>query len=321
MLEKEIIYVASQEMNQSDEIDLIPIWGTVWSYKWVIIGMTLLSTLSAAYIAFNILPIKFKSNAVLQPTAVGNNLSSANLSSIGGNLPIPFTLGGANDKRNSIVNFLNSRTLKKRLIEDHDLLQRFYKNIWDDEAKRWMTATEQNAPSPILAIQTNKFKKIYSVEADKKTGLITISWIDGSPDFTATILQDIIQKLDYYLENEYESDAQKERAFIQRQLNIIEKELEYWEKQVPSTELTLSKIHREQQGALIVFTELRKQLELAKISEVKDVVSFKVLDHPFIPIKKHKPKRILICALVFAFSSVFSSLFVIIIDLVKNKKP
>ena len=83
------------------------------------------------------------------------------------------------------------------------------------------------------------------------------------------MLDRTVKELRYFLENEYESDAKRERVFVENQLNKAEKELEYWEKQVPSDKLTLSKIQRERFASQTVYTELRKQLELSKISEVK----------------------------------------------------
>ena len=43
-------------------------------------------------------------------------------------------------------------------------------------------------------------------------------------------------------------------------------------------------------------------MELVKIQEAKQLVSFKVLDEPFVPEIKYKPKRSLICAVTLIMS-------------------
>ena len=57
-------------------------------------------------------------------------------------------------------------------------------------------------------------KKIYQVSQDKTTSLITVYWVDEDPKFAASMLNHVVDKLNYYLENEYESDAKREREFV-----------------------------------------------------------------------------------------------------------
>lgn len=313
-LEKEIIYIPIPEQNPEDEIDLLELWGIIWKGKWFIMGITLICTLASVYISLYVLPVIYQSNAVLQPTETGDNRLSG-LSSLMGNLPISMGLSGSNDKSTNILNYLNSRTFKIRLINDNHLIQKFYKDIWDEKNKKWLVDDPDAIPSVLSCIE--RLQGVFSVDQDKKTALITLSWKDKDPEFTSTILADVIEKLSYYLENEYESDAKKERFFIEAQLDKAEKELNHWEKQVPSQQLTLSKIQREQLTAQTVYTELRKQLELAKISEVKEIVRFKVLDKPYIPEKRFKPKRKQICLVAMAASSFFSVFMVLFINFIK----
>ncbi|MFC1844726.1 GNVR domain-containing protein, partial [Thermodesulfobacteriota bacterium] len=97
-------------------------------------------------------------------------------------------------------------------------------------------------------------------------------------------------------------------------------ELEYWERQVPSEKLTLSKITRERLASQTVYTELRKQLELAKISEAKELETFKVLDKPFVPERPFKPKKRIIVALTFVTSFFFALFGVFFLNFIRNLK-
>ena len=269
-------------------------------------GLTLLCTLVAVYVTLYVLPVTYKSDVVLQPTEISSQ--SGGLSALAANLPISIPLGNTGGKSANIVSFLNSRTINERLIEKYDLLPKLYSNRWDKENQKWLIEYPENKPTMLNAITNLKGR--YQINKDLKTELLTISWIDEDPEFTKTMLLRIVKEVRYYLENEYESDAKRERVFVENQLNKSEKELEYWEKQVPSNKITLSKIQRERFASQTVYTELRKQLELSKISEVKEIINFKILDQPFVPESQFKPNRRRICTITIITSG-FLSIFLL----------
>ncbi len=309
--DKEIIYVQAPQMADmgEDEIDLLELWHVLWSAKWFIMGFSLVCTLIAVWVTLFVLPVIFKSTATLQPAS---SESSSHLASLVGSLPFSLGLPGAGGGKLSLVNFLESRTLKERLIIKYKLLQRLYKDKWDAENNTWRTDDPKVIPTVIKAIQGKKLNGVYAVSQDKKTGLITLSWWDKDPVFAQKALKGVIAELQHYLDKEYVSDAKRERVFIEGQLAKATQELEYWERQIPREDLTLSTITRERLAAQTVYTELRKQLELAKITEAKELVTFKVLDEPFVPEKKDKPKRALICALTLVVSG-FAAIFLVFI--------
>ncbi len=316
-LEKEFVYIPVPQMDmEENEIDLLELWNTIWKGKWFIMGFTLICTLIAVFVTLFVLSVTYKSDIVLQPTETG---SQSGLSALAASLPISLPMGSGGDKNVNIVSFLESRTIKQRLIEKYDLLPKFYSDLWDPENNKWQVDDPEDAPTILKAVQ-KRFKGIYSVKMDDETGLITISWIDEDPEFTKLMLDRTVQELKYFLENEYESDAKRERIFVESQLNASEKELEYWEKQIPSDKLTLSKIQRERVAAQTVYTELRKQLELSKISEVKEIIRFKVLDQAFVPEQKFKPKRAFICALTIVVSGFFSIFIIFFMGIIKRQK-
>lgn len=308
-----------RESVEEDEIDLIELWGVIWPAKWFILGFTLFCTIIAVLLSLYVLPVIYKSGATLQPTASSSKMSM--LSGLLGNLPIPMNISGeGGDKSVGMINFLQSRTLKERLIRKYGLLQRIYKDDWDKKDKKWLVDDPKDIPTVIWAIQNKALKNIYSVDQDKKTGLIAISWSDEDPVFAKAMLEHVISELQHYLDKEYVSDAKRERVFVQNQLKKSTRELEYWESRIPSDTMTLSKITRERFAARAVYTELRKQLELAKINEARELVTFKVLDAPFVPQKKDKPKRMLICVLTLICSGFMAVFLVFFGRFVKNVK-
>ena len=318
---KEIVYVPAYPgmmSQEEDEIDLLELWKVIWDAKFFIAGFTLLATLIAVYVTLFVLPVTYKSEAVLLPTENSSG-SLGGLAALAGNLPFPISLPGGG-KSDQILTFLQSRNLQERLIKKYALLARFYEEQWDAEKKTWKSDDPKKQPSLVKALQGNLLGGSFSVGQDKKTNLINLSWIDEDPTFAAQMLQRVITELNYYLDNEFEFDAKRERQFVENQLAKATKELERWERQVPSQNLTLATIMRERVAAQTVYTELRKQLELSKITEAKELIRFKVLDPPFVPEQRFKPKRTLICVMTLVASGFLSVLFVFMWQALKRLK-
>ncbi len=305
---KEIVYLqpAFGPPYEEDEIDLLDLWRVIWSGRWFIAGVTFLATAAAVLVSLYVLPVIYRSEAVLAPVQKEQSGLGA-LSGLVGSLPLPISLPGGGS---GITNFLNSRTLKERLIKKYNLLPVLYPDIWDPNRKTWTVEDPADAPTVVKALQSKVLDNLFSVSQDKKTDLVTIAWEGEDPAFCAEMLQHVIDELQFFLENEYVTDARREREFVEKQLAKATAELEYWERQVPSEELTLAKITRERLAAQTVYTELRKQLELAKISEARENITFKVLDPPFVPERKYKPKRSLIVALTMV-TSLFLAVFLV----------
>ncbi len=301
--------------QEEDEIDLLELWNIIWQGKWFIMGFTFLATLAAVLYSLFVLPVIYRSEAVLLPTEQQGTGSP--LSGLVGSL-LPLNLAGGSSKSNQILAFLNSRDLQQRLIEKYNLLAHYNPDLWDAENQRWLTEDPSEKPSVVKAIQTGLISGVFSVSQNRDTSLISIAWEDEDPAFAASMVERVIAELRHFLDNEYETDAKREREFIEKQLAGATEILEHWEQQVPTHELTLARILRERATAQAIYTELRKQLELAKISEAKEVISFKVLDQPWVPELKYKPKRALICAATLVASGFLSVFLVLGAHAVKN---
>jgi len=315
-----VVYVPSSSFQQDDEIDFMAIWKTLWRWKWFIGGITLLCSLIAVYITLYQLPVLYRSEAVIQPTLSSEGKGSllASLSQFSQFLSIPRLSNG--DKSQLIVNYLNSRSLKTWMIKKFDLLPRFYPDLWDSEKKEWLPKKPEDIPTVVKAIQTKKTEEFYSAKNDEKVGLITLTFIDSDPVFAARVLNKITEELTRYLDHDYITDAKRNRIFVEKQVERAKKEIEYWERQKPDAEHTASEIIREQQAALAAYTELRTQYEIARVEEAGELIAFKVLDEPFVPERKFKPKRAMICALTFLVALFLTILAAFFFEFVRNMR-
>ena len=318
--EKEIIYAyppSSVSESREDEIDLIELWQIVWAGKIFIISFVIFWTIIAGIVSFIFLPKEYKSSATLIP-AKQEKSSLGSLGGLIGNLPLPIALPGQGSS--NIMSFLESRTLKERLISKYNLLPVLYPNLWNQETKKWEVDAPKAKPSVIKALQSGILDNYFSVNQDNKTELINMSWSGEEAAFCSLMLERIIKELNFFLENEYVSDARREREFVEEQLAKATEELEYWERQVPNEKLTLSKITRERLASQTIYTELRKQLELAKINEAKKLETFEILDMPYVPEKPYKPKKKLIIILTFIVSFFISLFGVFFLNFIRNLK-
>jgi len=305
--QEKIIYVPvaqpMESVQEENEINLLDIWKILWAGKWFIMGFTLACTLVAVYVTLNILPIVYKSDAVLLPN---KSETSNGFSNLVANLALPASLSGRGGRTDKVMSFLQSRTLKARLIEKYNLLPRYYPGIWDSEKKQWTVDEGAGRPSLVKALQGGLLDGAFRVTKDQKSGHIFITWEDKTPEFCKIMILRVIEELRFFLENEYETDAKRELEFVKNQLMKTTKELEYWETRIPSQILTLAKIQRERLASQKVYAELRKQLELAKIAEDKEVINFTVLDPPYVPERRFKPARSRICMLTIFTSGIFA---------------
>jgi len=307
------------EYDADDGLDLFECWNIIWGGRKFIILFAGGCTLLALLVTLFVLPVIFRSEAVLLPVFVEQN-SLSKLSTLARGLPSEFETVSGNGKSQQLVDFLSSRNLEQRLIEKYDLLSRLYADAWDAGQKKWKDPDPHKQPSLIKVLQKNTLKAFFSVGTDEKTSLITLAWEDKDPAFAALMLERVIEELRHYLKFEYETDAKRERVFTEEQLQKAKQDLEFWERQIPGPKLTQGEIQRETVASQLVYQELRKQLELAKIQEAKQIVSFKVLDPPFVPELKYKPKRSKICALTLIASGLIAVFLVFIWRNIQERK-
>ena len=151
--EKEIVYAYPPfpvGESQEDEIDLIELWRVLWAGKLFIIAFVLICTLFAGVVSFVVLPKMYKSTATLIP-AQQERSSLGGLGGLIGNLPLPIALPGMGSS--NIMSFLESRTLRERLIANYNLLPVLYSDLWNLETKNWNVDDPKEKPTIIRALQ------------------------------------------------------------------------------------------------------------------------------------------------------------------------
>ncbi|MGL1902347.1 MAG: Wzz/FepE/Etk N-terminal domain-containing protein [Fibrobacterales bacterium] len=133
---------------------------------------------------------------------------------------------------------------------------------------------------------------------------LTIQTID--PVLSYEINNYLLYLLKAYSESEKSSKAKKERLFVEERYKEFKNDLKSAEAKLkkfrennmninsPNLMLSQQRLIREVEIYNQLVIEFRKQLELAKIEEIKKIPEFNVVQEPTVPISKSKPKKKLI---------------------------
>jgi len=162
-------------------------------------------------------------------------------------------------------------------------------------------------------------KKVLSVSADKKTAIITLEVETPEPQLSADIANQITSELDYFQRNFRKTNASEQRKFLDSRLTEVKQDLanaednlkNFREKnrkvdQSPQLLLEQERLVREVELNTTLFIEFKKQYELVKIDEIKNIPIVQVLDPARPPAEKSSPKRAII-TLLGALLSIFGA--------------
>lgn len=280
---------------RDDEIDLRELFSVIWQGKWLIAGVTLVFAVASVVIAL-MLPNIYKSEALLAPASEEQGAGGlAGLASQFGGLAsmAGINLGGKDgtDKTQLAIEVLKSRQFIGDFIEKHQILPElmavdkwnmtdnalsFEPDIYNSQSKTWIRKVNPPfQPKPSLQEAYKEFLKIFSVNKDKESGMVTISIEHQSP-FVAK------QWIDWLI-------ADINRAMKDRDVVEATRSTEFLNKQIALTNVADIRT--------ILYKLVEEQAKTIMFAEVRDEYVFKTIDPAFIPEEKAKPKRALICVL------------------------
>jgi LPS O-antigen subunit length determinant protein (WzzB/FepE family) len=165
---------------EDDTIDLYELWTTLWSKRWLVIGVTAVAALGSVVYAL-LAPQIYKAEAFLLPPSA-TDLKSINLQLVQGTQGTEGTEGTEGvTSATAFASFktnLSSRSLQKKFIEKYDLLDILAPN-----------RTPETRDIEIL----ESFSKMMKIE-DK--GGFSISMESDDPVFAAKLVNDYVSFFD-----------------------------------------------------------------------------------------------------------------------------
>ena len=243
-----------------------------------------------------------------------------------------FGLNSQNDTQDfNIPDVVRSRLIANKAIQNQWVTQNGdsvnLENLWGLNHVSWRSSPKDSkyAKKKIREKAISNFYNHIDVAENRLTGLIRITSTFEDPFVAASVANFIGEEVQNYIQQENSVQSKKEKIFISDRLEVVKGELEYSEVQLknfkernrgyeesPDLFMNFSRLFREVEAKKEVFVTLQKQLELAKIDEVKKSPILHVLDSAVAPLEKSSPRRIMFLA-VFGVVGLFFSVSRVII--------
>ncbi|MFC3915065.1 Wzz/FepE/Etk N-terminal domain-containing protein [Pseudaeromonas sharmana] len=279
--------------TRDDEIDLAELFHALWRGRWWIISSGVLCTVLAVAIALW-LPNVYHAEAKLSPSAEqqGGGLSAlagqfGGLASLAGiNLG-----GGGTDKVGLAIEVAKSRKFVTTFIRQHRLevpLMAVTKmdkqsgelvvdpEIYDTAQGKWVR--EVKPPKTVAPSDWELYKafmELFSIEQDKKSGMVTVGVDYFSPDVAKQWVDWLVADLNATMKQRDQADTERNIAYLKTQLEKTA---------VADMQAVFYKLIEEQTKTLM-------------LAEVNPEYVFKTLDPAVVPEEKAKPKRALMVVL------------------------
>lgn len=169
-----------------DEITLIDIIRVLNKYKRLIIGLIIVSLISA-FIYSKVSPKEYKATATILPLESSTGSLTSALGMLGG--------GGASPGASRIIAVMKSKTLAKSVIENLDLLKVIYKKQWDVLTASWKKEFKPSLENAAASLAGGIEVK------NTKEGVLSISIAWDDPETAAKIANAYVDKLGDFINN------------------------------------------------------------------------------------------------------------------------
>jgi len=282
-----------------DEINLLDMFIVLLKYKRIIFFFVFIAGVAAVIYSL-ILTNIYRSECTIIPIEQEKASLSSSLSALGGfgaMVASQVGIGGAGSlEKFEIV--LKSREMTNNLVEKHKLMQIIFEDSWDEQTKTWKTEEPPTLQDAYKSIQGK-----LEIKADKKSGVLKLGFLFKDPKIAQRILGYYVNGMSEFLRQQSLENVATQSKALQEQL-------------ITTTDPLL----RTKLAEIIA-----QYVETETLTKVQKYYGFNIIDPPFVPEKKFKPKRAQICILsviVAFFMAIFLAFFMEYVDnLKKNEDP
>lgn len=268
----------------------------------------------------------YSASARILPNS-GNTLSGmlGQYQGIASMLGINLGAVGENDQ------LLYPEIVKSNFVIEHLMKKKFYSTILNDSTTLYdivnieVDTTEENWQYVKYEKTKEEIRENYIFsELDDETGILTIGIeVPEDPVLASEAANYLVDLLDLFNRTLRSNKAREERKFIEKSIDSLAKKIKLIEEELidfetkhindnaPELKLIHERIKRELDLHNLLYTEIKKQLELTKIEEIRQNKTFDVLDYPTVPILKSRPQRTII-VLFSGFIGFFIAILVVL---------
>ena len=246
------------EDEQEEELSLLDIFNIVWRRKWLIFILTVIFGSLGAYIAFTS-PFIYRAECRITPPPTQGR-SSGILAQLGGIADLVGFSGSATSGQ-MMIGILKGNTVVDAIIDKFNLMEEYQQEL---------RLTARNATLKNL-----------EADEDSKSGIITVAFLDKSPDRAADIANAFVSELGKKLQELAINDATQKRNFFESQLMQAQQELSAAENDLINYQQSKGVISFEAQTEAILssIASLRNRIA-AKNVEISTLSSYARRDNP-----------------------------------------
>ena len=308
----------SEGAEEESSIHWIDILSVLWNSKKLIAYVTGSVTVIAVIVSL-LLPEYYRSTATLLPETEKGKLSAlggiSDLAALAG-----VSVGGEVSLAKLYPTIIKSEAVLQNVIYARYQTRKFNKPVnlvefWEIEGK----TREQEYEAALKTLRDE-----LEVSLDNRTNVVTISILTREPQLSADIVNNVTKELDRFIRTKRTTNASEQRKWIEDRLVEVKADLEKSENRLkefreknrrvadsPQLLLEQERLIREVTINSTIYTELKKQQEIVKIEEIKNIPIINVMDDGRAAARKEKPKRATI-VLVSVFLSVAASMVYVI---------
>lgn len=307
-------------------IDIMQVLLVLWDSR-KLIGIVVGSITVLAIVISLILPEYFKSTAIILP-----DTDKSRLASLGGVSDLAALAGVSVGGEGSLIK-LYPTIIKSESVPKNVLFKKYKTKEFSDSVnllQYW--EIEEKTPERSYEAGLKTLQDGLNISSDIKLSIVTISIETREPQLSADIINTTIMELDRFIRTKRNTNASEQRKWIEGRLIEVKADLskaenilkEFREKNrvvtgSPQLLLEQERLAREVQINTTIYIELKKQYEIVKIEEIKNIPIINVLDYGRPAAKKDKPKRSIIVIVSFFLAFAGSIGYVIVRDNYGNK--
>jgi uncharacterized protein involved in exopolysaccharide biosynthesis len=278
--------------EEDDEINLLDLLIVLLKHKKMIFSVVFLAGVLAVVYSLTATNI-YRSECTLAPTSQEKGIGGlAALGGLGAMVASEagITVAGSLEQF-SVV--LKSRELTNIIVRQHNLMPVLFEKSWDKKNQRWKIKNP-----PTLQDAYKSIQEILNAAPDKKQNIMKLTFELSDPRLAQTILNYYVEGLSEYLRRQTLDDTEAQQAQLYEQL-------------AKTTDPLLKNK---------LYDLIARQIEKETLARVQKYYSFSVIDPPFVPERKFKPKRAMICVLSVVAASFIAVFLAFFLEYVQNLK-
>jgi len=291
------------------QIDWTEVLTRLWDSRRLIVMATASVTVVSIIVSL-LLPEYYRSTTTILPETEKNKLSS-----IGG-LSDLAALAGVNVASEGSLAKLYPTIIRSEAVL-RDVIYADYETTRFPTSANLLTIWNFNEKTPERSFEVGLayLRENLDITLDNKTSVVAVSIETREPKLSADILNNITAALDRFIRSKKMSTAGDQRKFIEGRMREVSQDLERSEDALrdfreknrrvgdsPELQLEQGRRIREVEINTTLYTELKKQYEIAKIEEIKNLPIINIMDAARPAAKNDSPKKTVIVVTSFILS-------------------